>query len=464
MTRVTADTLAGLATLYSLSLAHNLLTSLPAGWLRPCPALARLDLAHNRLVTLQPALLTGPVALTSLQLGGNLLSSLAGLPPLPALSHLGLDSNPLGELALCELAASPRLTTLTASNCSLHALHDCPASPLPALATLDISQNWLGERPLQGVRAASLPSLTALSLAQRNMTVLRAGALAGLHSLTQLKVTGAEALVRVEPAALADLTSLTNLSLANNPRLTFLPAGLLPAAGQAEVSVVLAGCTSLATLDPACLPWSRLASLDLADTRLECDCRLAWLPTRLAALPRPVPRPALCAAPPALVGRKLKEIGGAELRCALLGPAHLSALSVCLVLLSLSLGCVTFACYTCRRPKLAIADLPGRRLQFQSSESGGGKGEERGAGRDSRWTFLQPDCQCGTVEQELCCAQRPLIYTIRQLDVKSANNLKCRKHQHFDNFLCSISCLTRALSYVFHVFLQFSCFANQISD
>ena len=65
----------GLSRLYSLSLAHNLLSHLAASWLAPCPHLATLHLGHNRLTSLAADMFSLSPNLGSLNLGHNNLTA-----------------------------------------------------------------------------------------------------------------------------------------------------------------------------------------------------------------------------------------------------------------------------------------------------------------------------------------------------------------------------------------------------
>ena len=76
---VTARTLSGLTSLYSLSLSRNKLRSLPPGWLEDCPRLARLDLSSNQISVLPGLTFSSSLQLTSLDLSHNRLTSLAGV-------------------------------------------------------------------------------------------------------------------------------------------------------------------------------------------------------------------------------------------------------------------------------------------------------------------------------------------------------------------------------------------------
>ena len=102
----------------------------------------------------------------------------------------------------------------------------------------------------------------------------------------------------------------------------------------------------LTWIDPASLPWPRVKELDLTSNPLHCDCHLTWL-TELTSTEI---IGAQCAGPGKLTGHTLAVDTPTELMtCSLLAPSHISLLSVILVIISLALGCISFAIYTFRR-------------------------------------------------------------------------------------------------------------------
>ena len=71
----------GLQNLYSLSLNHNQLRNLEAGWLDPCPRLVKLSLSNNLLTSLNisPNMFIKTLNLDTLDMSNNMLSR---LPPI----------------------------------------------------------------------------------------------------------------------------------------------------------------------------------------------------------------------------------------------------------------------------------------------------------------------------------------------------------------------------------------------
>ena len=390
---VTARTLSGLSSLYSLSLSRNKLSWLPPGWLQDCPRLARLDLSNNLISALPSQTFSGSLELTSLDLSNNRLTSLAGVAGLPHLQSLLVSHNNLQAVSLCQLAPSSRLTTLELSHTNLTSLStECgeEAVILPLLSSLDISGNWLGLASLD--LTSSLPALLNISLAQHNLTVLGPAETAGLPpSLASLHLSHSE-LSQVLPGALARLTRLQRLELTDNPGLSWLPPGLLPSS-QRPLAVNLSS-NGLTWLPPSCLPSSRLSLLDLSNNPLHCDCELSWL-TEVSSLVG-----GQCASPPDLANVNINQIKNNKMSCSILRPAQISVLSLSLILVSLLLGCVSFGCFTCRRkPRgLAIADMRSlevsKQWQTLSNDYSHHQQSVSPGEAASRWTFVQPPCDC----------------------------------------------------------------------
>ena len=84
--------------------------------------------------------------------------------------------------------------------------------------------------------------------------------------------------------------------------------------------------------------------LDLSQNPLHCDCHLSWL-TQLSVTQV---ISATCYSPRNVAGTRVTEMVTSHMTCSILNPAQISMLSVCLVIISLMLGIISFACYTFR--------------------------------------------------------------------------------------------------------------------
>jgi len=222
------------------------------------------------------------------------------------------------------------------------------------------------------------------------LTKLSKESFIGLDKLRSIEISNVQGLVSIEPGIFAGLQNLQNITITSNPLLTFLPVGMV-ISGERALSVT-ASDNGLTWLDPGCLPWDRLVYFDLSNNPLHCDCRLAWLAKTIA----PTSHTAVCASPQELSGKNLTELKPDQLHCVFLGPLQVSVVSVCLVMISLALGCVTFLIYRSRRPRPAIADFPppAYHINNYKCDDWQNKGHENDS---SRWTFLEPDCGCQSV-------------------------------------------------------------------
>ena len=228
------------------------------------------------------------------------------------------------------------------------------------------------------------------------------------RGLTSLKLSSMAHLESLAPGSLARFERLRTLTITDNPQLRTIPQGLLTSARhQLKVNLSSNGLT---WLDPASLPWPRVKELDLTSNPLHCDCHLIWL-TEVTSTEV---RGAECAGPGQLAGHALTADTPTHLMtCSVLGPGHISMLSVILVIISLGLGCISFAIYTFRRNlprhrRLAIAEMSVSKSPWNtfsndyfahepaelSSQQSCDRLDILQEAAPSRWTFMQPDCDC----------------------------------------------------------------------
>ncbi|PIC37925.1 hypothetical protein B9Z55_010101 [Caenorhabditis nigoni] len=141
-----------LTELHTLSLSHNLMTSLPPHALQSYPNLQHFDISHNQLSEIDPqAFPSIGLGLISLDLSSNQLSSLPH-PILPSLLLLDLSSNTISHLDPHFFTGLPMLQQLRiASNPTLFSRCPNRESPcwsdhldeLTSLVDLDISNSGL---------------------------------------------------------------------------------------------------------------------------------------------------------------------------------------------------------------------------------------------------------------------------------------------------------------------------------
>ena len=164
------------------------------------------------------------------------------------------------------------------------------------------------------------------------------------RGVTSLTLSSMAHLETLAPGTLVRFERLRSLAITGNPKLRTLPKGMVTTA-QHQLTVNLSS-NGLTWIDPASLPWPRVKELDLTSNPLHCDCHLTWL-TELTSTEI---IGAQCAGPGKLTGHTLSADTPTELMtCSLLAPSHISLLSIILVIISLALGCISFAIYTFRR-------------------------------------------------------------------------------------------------------------------
>ena len=197
-------------------------------------------------------------------------------------------------------------------------------------------------------------------------------------------------LTSIEPGLFASLQFLQELVIRENPKLDYLPVGLV-LAGNQPLSVDASG-NGLTWVDPGSLPWERVVDLDLTDNQLHCDCRIAWM---IRALRQTENHTALCEFPAQMSGLKISELSEEEFKCVLLGPLQVSVLSVCLVMVSLALGIIGFLIYRHKKPTAAISDFPAPGyLQHYKGGCELGWVDKQNGYTDEDWAYLQPKCSC----------------------------------------------------------------------
>jgi hypothetical protein len=179
------------------------------------PALASLDLSRTEITSLQgmPAL----PALASLNLSSAGITSLQGMPALPALDSLDLRYGRITSLQ--GMPALPALALLDLSYGRITSLQGMPA--LPALASLDLRDNKITD--FQGMPA--LPALASLDLSGTGITSLQGmPALPALASLdlSRTGITSLQGMPALPALASLDLSYGKIASLQGMPALPAL--------------------------------------------------------------------------------------------------------------------------------------------------------------------------------------------------------------------------------------------------
>jgi Leucine-rich repeat (LRR) protein len=161
--------------LVNVSLAHNFLTTLPAGFFNNNALVEQLDLRNNNLSSLPDDVFSGLASLRDLNLGGNALLHVndALLSKLERLERLVLRGNRLRSMSPGSLAGSPGLRLVDVSDNALtfpaSTLHRAtPFSACVKLEMLNLEKNQVTE--LYPEWSIPLTRLTKLNLRFNNLT------------------------------------------------------------------------------------------------------------------------------------------------------------------------------------------------------------------------------------------------------------------------------------------------------
>jgi internalin A len=214
--------LAGLQSLYSISLSGNPLTNLVP--LTQVPNLASLSISRLGLKDISFA--AGLQKLSWLSAEENLIEDISSLKNCPLLHGIYLNQNRITDLS--PLAACTNLSSATFNDNEIHTLPSL--SNLSRLSWLELAQNAISDlSPLTNITAlaelrldgnlitnidalASLPRLTSISLRTNAITDITA--LASLPQLTRIDLEQ-NGITNVSP--LLNLTNLYYVSLYQNP-------------------------------------------------------------------------------------------------------------------------------------------------------------------------------------------------------------------------------------------------------
>ena len=264
------------------------LSSLPPSRISTCCHLVfqleYLDLGRNRIESIsKPACFSGLSNLASLHLEGNRLIALppdGALAPLRSLRTLRLDFNKrigaAGPFAFQSLTGLENLGLrgcgLSTANLSVDAF-----ARLPHLKSLDISGNKMKVVPT--TQLSHLSNLEALQLGGNPIQVLGSNFLKGLTNLRRLNFSDSTDLLKVESGAFLALSTLGLIVFDRCPRLRSFGEGAF-----ADLQVGLSLRDNEWTSVPPEVFSPRdngVASIDVADNPITCDCNALPLFERL---------------------------------------------------------------------------------------------------------------------------------------------------------------------------------------
>ncbi|GMT13960.1 hypothetical protein PFISCL1PPCAC_5257, partial [Pristionchus fissidentatus] len=286
-----------------LDLSGNKLTELAPLSLLSLPSLIELRLSDNLLARLSPLALSGTEELRYLYLQNNLLDSLAALPQLAKLEILDARANRLTKMPL--LSSSPGLKQLRLDSNRISAVESRALVDCKQLQLLSLQDNLLSS--LDSASFEGLQQLVVLLLSNNQLETLELDHLQPLRLLQQLNLRN-NSISSIGPSALSPLKQLTTLDMGDN-ELTKVDKGLfepLPKLFWLDLSG-----NALATFEKGTFT-RRISNLLLDGNPIVCDEALdwfvQWLVVNRVRTYLPNQPDAVCKAPPAYEGVKLKEL------------------------------------------------------------------------------------------------------------------------------------------------------------
>ncbi|CAL4066456.1 unnamed protein product [Meganyctiphanes norvegica] len=313
ITELLLKSFSGLSDLILLDLSYNNIKNLPIGIFSQLPSLKFLLLAHNRLHTITVHTLRGIQSLHVLDLCDNIFRYVPtkALVELRNLKFLNLCRN---RLTTIDALAFPNeaLNKLSLESNSIQSIDDSAFSRLQQLQMLDLSDNFLSEVPTAAL--STLTMLDSLKLSKNNFTRINSNTFQSLVNLKVLYVSWCPHFKSIHPMAFSKCTKLRTLKMAHNPLLTYIPPGLLSSLPRLHILDLRSN--GLQGLSESSLPWASVASLDIRNNPLRCNCSLSWLANILAQPNASLATPDVqCHAPDKLKNVYLSRLSPGELQC-----------------------------------------------------------------------------------------------------------------------------------------------------
>ena len=268
---ISDDAFVGLEKLRSLNLDDNRLTSVPSRAIDHTTALDELALNFNHIETIDSH----------------------AFKPLKGLKKLGLQSNRIGFI-------------------SEFAFHDQENPDLPQLQTLILKGNKLDAVP--SISLKHLTNLVHLDLSGNPVERIKSDSFKGLERLQEIHLNSMPMLESVEKYAFSELISLKHVEMHSNRILVTVEEGAFTASPNIQY-LDLHAC-GLQTLSPNTFAWEDLTYLDLRFNPWLCDCKMRWLQSVLASLPKTsISAKVACIQPSQLSGRLFMDVGPTEFAC-----------------------------------------------------------------------------------------------------------------------------------------------------
>jgi len=313
-----------------ISFQHNDVTGIEDGAFQALPYLRRLDLSHNKLTreSLTERTFRGqfsaddyqPIPLQVLDLSYNNIHSIYEevFSHFSSLLELDLSHNDLAVLdshTILAITYLPKLRTLRLAGCGLQTLPLGLLHSLITLRTLDLGENQLNAVPQDLYNSHAIRSLR---LDGNPIKVVDEDSFNGMTQLETLNLSSMPELEYIGERSFSTLVELKTLRCRNNPSLWSISphvfAGMETSRGLFPLRELFLSGNNLTTLSEAMVPfWDQLLLLQLHENPWSCDCRLAWMATKLLPeLEEVDPQAAdriLCASPAELAGVAVVRAG-----------------------------------------------------------------------------------------------------------------------------------------------------------
>ncbi|XP_028307972.1 leucine-rich repeat neuronal protein 1 [Gouania willdenowi] len=306
--QVSSMGLTSLGCLVTLYLEENLIVELQDFSLRNLSSLEELYINHNRISSIRPKAFAGLSKLLRLHLNSNRLLSIDSrwFQSLPSLEILMIGENPILGLEEKNFLPLSSLHSLVLAGMGLTSVPSDAFVGLEYLESLSFYDNRLRSVPRDALRV--LPNLKFLDLNRNPVRRIQQGDFQDFAHLEELSLNNMEELLMVERRSFHNLPELSKLELCNNPRLSYIQPQAF--SGLPALRTLMLHTNQLSLLSPELLSLPSLEEVSLYSNPLRCDCLLTWRTylgnqSQLTVLQASV---TLCASPPALIGRELREV------------------------------------------------------------------------------------------------------------------------------------------------------------
>ncbi|XP_032404263.1 leucine-rich repeat neuronal protein 2-like [Xiphophorus hellerii] len=330
-----------LPSLLSIHLEENHLSHLPEASFSSLPALQELFLSHNNLHSIAPGAFNGLDSLRRLHINNNRLTTIdpRWFRALPQLEVLMLGGNPVEALPERGFVALTSLQSLVLGGMGLRSLAEKALEGLEELESLSFYDNHLTKVPRQALKR--VPGLKFLDLNKNRIKLIETGDFKDMLNLKELGLNNMEELVSIDKASLDNLPELTKLEITNNPRLSYVHPQAFVRLSRLE-SLMLNSNSLSALHQNIMLSLPSLQEVSLHSNPLRCDCLFHWaakdtshprikrdtqVKAQVARVVRFIqPEATLCAAPPELRARRVREVSSGEMSASCLPTIPASSL------------------------------------------------------------------------------------------------------------------------------------------